>query len=684
MNKFSLFLFCTFFIGYSQTEYQKSVDSLEVLIQKEKLKEKKIKLFLSLCDIYSENNIKELRKCNEKLLNVLKTSYSTHDFGHYYCNKAKISAHNNLNEAIIYANKGKDIFFKTKDWNHYIYATSLVGNFLNANQQSEQGINLLLKTIPFAKKIDSEYLADLYYVLSKLYLSKNDDATSIYFSKRALLCKKPIKNKYQIYHWIANIYLRIGNYKKAIEYNNLDMKYAKSEESKYSCLYRRAHILIKLKKAKEALPILKKCLNYYQNQKSKIDVIDTQWLISICYFELKNFTKAEIYINEVLKNYNNSNFSKNSKNELIDTFINKAEICLNLNKIKESKYYSNSALKLIDRSTSLRLQLMSYNNKINVEKKLKNYKIVSEYQDKLIIIKDSIQKLNNKNKLHQLEVELDVTEKNNQIKNLQIAQLKKQVELNSKNSFLIYISIALFIALLSTFFYFRNNRIIKKKNLLIENEKLFVKKSLQEKETLLKEIHHRVKNNMQLVMSLLSIQAQEKNQNITDFMQVSRSRILSMALIHENLYQSESLSNVNFKTYTENLIQIIKNALNTNHSNIDIQIDINDVYLDVQVAIPLGLIINELVSNAYKYAFPENRNGIIQIQLIHKTRNNQLTIKDNGIGLNTPANAKKTLGLQLVEELVFQIDGQMTILNRNGLEYKIRFDNTNIKTNRYE
>jgi two-component sensor histidine kinase len=176
-------------------------------------------------------------------------------------------------------------------------------------------------------------------------------------------------------------------------------------------------------------------------------------------------------------------------------------------------------------------------------------------------------------------------------------------------------------------------------------------------------------------MSLLNIQAQGSNTNIDDFLAISQSRIISMALIHENLYQTEHLSNVNFKEYLKKLTDFIVSSYHKTVQDVTLKIELDDLYFDIQTAIPLGLIINELVSNAYKYAFVKSQKGTIMLKLVQHNDIFELIIRDDGIGMQETDTSKKTLGLLLVEQLVNQINGMMKIENNAGLIYSIQFKN---------
>jgi two-component sensor histidine kinase len=203
-----------------------------------------------------------------------------------------------------------------------------------------------------------------------------------------------------------------------------------------------------------------------------------------------------------------------------------------------------------------------------------------------------------------------------------------------------------------------------------------IKASLKDKEVLLKEVHHRVKNNMQIISSLLNLQIDYlNNEDAIDVLKESQNRVKSMAMIHEKLYLSKDLTEINFADYIQNLVSNLFYSYNIKESQIKPIIKIEDVNLNIETAIPCGLIINELISNCLKYAFPNQMKGEIIITLKSIEDNFELVISDNGIGLPEKININKikTLGLLLVNSLTEQIDGKISIYKKNGTQFKIIF-----------
>ncbi|MBI5679389.1 MAG: PAS domain S-box protein [Methanobacterium sp.] len=208
-----------------------------------------------------------------------------------------------------------------------------------------------------------------------------------------------------------------------------------------------------------------------------------------------------------------------------------------------------------------------------------------------------------------------------------------------------------------------------------------IKSSLKEKEILLKEVHHRVKNNMQIISSLLNLQIQfEDIDETVDVLKESQGRVKSMALVHEKLYQSDSFSKINFKEYIKNLVSDIFNSYGIK-GKIGLELDIDDLNIGIDTAVPLGLIINELVTNSAKYAFPQGKKGIIKILFKLVDDKYFLTISDDGVGIphDIELGKTKTLGLQLVINLINQIDGNIEIGRNHGTEFKIIFSELEYK-----
>ena len=200
--------------------------------------------------------------------------------------------------------------------------------------------------------------------------------------------------------------------------------------------------------------------------------------------------------------------------------------------------------------------------------------------------------------------------------------------------------------------------------------------SLDEKVVLLKEIHHRVKNNLQVISSLLSLQTRQiEDERTLEIFANSENRVRAMAAIHEKLYESDDLANVDFAQYIQSLVAHLFQSYKVSPQYIRLKSEVEDVLLDLDHAIPCGLMINELVSNSLKYAFPRGEKGEIYVYLGQTEKGYVLKVKDNGIGFpeDIDFRASKSLGLQLINTLVTQLQGRIEMDNHEGTEFTIEF-----------
>ena len=266
-------------------------------------------------------------------------------------------------------------------------------------------------------------------------------------------------------------------------------------------------------------------------------------------------------------------------------------------------------------------------------------------------------------RISQLRTEFDLAQKENTIL-LQENQITKQ---RTRQTLIIVIACLLVLYLMLLFNSVRNNI---KKNKLLENQN-------REKEFLLKEIHHRVKNNLEIVSSLLALQsAQIDSEKVKDAMLKSQHRVHSMSMIHQKLYQEKSLSSIKMKGYFEDLAKYVIDVFDA-EQRVEVDCSMDELELDVDTAIPIGLIVNELFTNSMKYAFPDNKKGNISISLKKEGDYLYLNVSDNGIGKNNDNEQQGTgFGTQLIELLTKQLDGKMKLQVANGSVFTFEFQHT--------
>lgn len=210
-----------------------------------------------------------------------------------------------------------------------------------------------------------------------------------------------------------------------------------------------------------------------------------------------------------------------------------------------------------------------------------------------------------------------------------------------------------------------------------KDQEIALRDSLREKEVLLKEVHHRVKNNLQVISSILNLQSSYvEDEALKQVLRESQNRIKTMSFIHENLYQKDQFSSIDFSDYIKNLSTNLLHSYQIYSNLVEIKYNVSQVFLTLDQAIPCGLIVNELVSNALKHAFPNGNTGIIRIELKEENELVYLGIMDDGVGLPDTLDTKntETLGLQLVWSLAEQLDAKLDIKSDRGTEYLITFE----------
>jgi PAS domain S-box-containing protein len=203
-----------------------------------------------------------------------------------------------------------------------------------------------------------------------------------------------------------------------------------------------------------------------------------------------------------------------------------------------------------------------------------------------------------------------------------------------------------------------------------------LEKTLEEKNTLMKEIYHRTKNNLMVISSLLSLQSRYiKDENTQSIFKESQNRAKSMAMIHEKLYRSGDLEHLNFTEYIINLSNDLYDTYTLDKNLIKLVLDFDDVTLNVEISIPLALILNELLTNSLKHAFPNGKGGEIKVELKKYDEILKLTVSDNGIGFpeDRDYHNTDTLGMLIINSLTDQIDGELNLEKNNGTKFTVTF-----------
>ncbi len=320
------------------------------------------------------------------------------------------------------------------------------------------------------------------------------------------------------------------------------------------------------------------------------------------------------------------------------------------------------------------------------EEALRYYELYKSWNDSVFKVarEQSISNVEARSRLAQQELEIKYeTEKKEKEIELQKAKL---IELDTKQKNLIIAASILLVLIFVSLLAYRSARLRKEKINLettVDKRTKQLKEALSERELLIKEIHHRVKNNLQIISGLLEMKGNRtKDENIKKAIKESQNQVLSIAFIHQNLYQRDDMKEVEFGSFLRELIAHIKNVFDKPDKHIDVSFNIPELFFDIDTAVPLGLIINELLTNSYKYAFENKKDGKINIELKKEAEGEYLFVyADNGIGMPKDFDVKNsnTLGLKLITQLSRQLAGIMKYSDDNGSRFELNLKDLNTR-----
>ncbi|APQ18544.1 histidine kinase [Maribacter hydrothermalis] len=486
-----------------------------------------------------------------------------------------------------------------------------------------------------------------------------------------------------------DIYANLGQYRKAMrDYMTEEKKEIKDDDYYGLAIYNNTigNYLRLDKSTPTALSYFKKSeglisvfLSDVTNQRTEKEIADGRILngliignIGKCHVQLNEYEKAIPFLEEsigIIKQYNKGKFSS----EYNENKLALAECYLQLGNYEKATDILSDGLNLINLDNILKQNIIY----ADYYYKTGDFKNATVYLKKNNRIRDSIDNLASDIKNQQLtsivEQDLENSKKMMEQQKAQLEESRKDIAARDDKISLVFVSLIFTLIGFAGLVYaylksIKNQRLIAEQKFIIEN-------ALVEKDSLLKEIHHRVKNNLQMVSSLLSLQTKNtRSKAAIEALEEGKSRVKAMALIHQKLYQNDDLSVIEMQGYIESLINSIQSVYKKGGHNINITIDAEGVELDIDRAIPFGLILNELVSNSFKYAFPQDdSSGKIYIHLRKIVgQEGFFEYTDNGIGLpeDSEERANSSMGMRLMNRLANQLQ---TSLNTDKTTDGVRF-----------
>ena len=564
----------------------------------------------------------------------------------------------------------------------YSDAYYLLGDLYTRNGEVQKGYQMLIK----AYEIDSilQDSSSLPYTCSNLALNliaqgKLAESVKIYLNGISYVPQKDSFKLILLNRQIGVVFLKMGDLVRAKQYFNKALKASLNRGDTLSsehgrCLFRLGDIAYNSDQMKEAEEHYKKAIQIFEKKgNTTLGFYSIQGLIG-CLLKSGRLNEANSYLKEseeMLTDLQDQRFHISHLNNNIEFYLLKADY-------KKTHQHLKEALANITNHNEIGLQIRTYRLANDYYSSVGDYKKAYQYNITYQQLKDSVFHLQQSSILYDLEGKYQKAEQDLAIANLNTANLEKANQLNQKNRTILFGALGLLVLAalgMMSFYLYRNKR--KTASELAEKNSI-ISKALSDKELLLKEIHHRVKNNLQVISSLLRLQSKHiKDDAALVAINEGRNRVQSMALIHQNLYQDENLIGINIKDYFEKLIKNLFASYQVSNAQIDLELDIDPITLDVDTVVPIGLIVNELVSNALKHAFPDNRPGTLKVSMKESGEGYlTLSIFDDGVGFEQQGLKKSTdsFGHKMINAFQKKLNAELNISSDSGtaIELKIQ------------
>lgn len=525
---------------------------------------------------------------------------------------------------------------------------------------------------------------NLYYNRANVLSSLGSLDSALYYLYKGLKISEELddeRRKAMAYIELATLYKKLDDKKNWLRYTKLGLEFSEKTNNGLRITElnnRLGYHYLEQGNLDSAAYFANKSLDYFRDNNFSEGLAKGYLLRGTVSYEKKDYSKA-------LKEYQLAleNIGSTESTELASIYHGLGYTYSKLNLLDYANEYLTKALDLRLGWGELENIKLSYKALSELNKTKGDYKKAYEYYVIFKKYEDSVFNETTIRQIAEIQTAYETEKKDQAIAGLeQESQIQKLLGERQRSQ--IYLSsggFALF--LIVAFVFYNRSRLKHKANRMLETKNQLIEKQHQEKEMLLKEIHHRVKNNLQIISSLLSMQTRGMHDTkMIDAMKESQSRVKTMALIHEKLYQYDNLARINMKEYMKELSDFLSQTY-CSEKEIKVIIETNDVLLDLDTAVPLGLITNELLTNAHKYAFQDMDKGEIKIMLKTIEKNGyNLIISDTGKGMDKDIDISKSssLGLKLVRTLIKQISGDLSITVNPGATFSILFRENTITT----
>ncbi len=615
-----LYLFFILSLSVFLCSAQSKIDSLTILLKESELKGDELRIPYYLSHIASDFNsmhqfdsalyyYKSVLAKKQSIKDISLIASTINGIGVVYNNTGYVDS------SIYYYKEALILYEHLKDTTNSVIIDTNLSIIYKNKGMYEKSLEYAFDALG---KLESQKparpLASCYNTIGSVYSNTGDYQKALIFYRKSLAIRARInyvKGVGQAYNNIGEAHINLRQYDSALFnlYKSLDIK-QRNAEAAPTVLNNIGEVLLRMTKPKEAEKNFIKSLAIHKNGKDQIGQI----------IALNNLVKVKLI-----------EFNLNSAERYLDQ---SGQLVYSVGSIEYQKQY---------------LEL-----KVNLYEIKKDYPNAFKYSKQLIVVKDSLLNKEKTEGLLNMQVRYETEQKEQQITFLEQEKELQRAELKANRSWIqgLFISATLLVVII----------------LLVLNQYRLSQKSKSKVEFLLKELNHRVKNNLQILSSLLSLQSQQlTDQNALNAVKSSEGRVNAMALIHKKLYTDNQNQHVNIKEYISELVQYLSQSYGFTNREFKLTLNVDAIEVDVDKAIRLGLIINELVSNAFKYAYVNQDNPALTLNLkTEKNQNMVVEVIDNGKGILEDFDSAQTFGLKMVKTLTKELRAKLNIYSDHG------------------
>ncbi len=553
------------------------------------------------------------------------------------------------------------------------------GDFKKALTELQEALNIF-------KEIHYPELQGVYDLMSIVSIQLGNYADALKYGLLAMKTAESLKDSSAqlstIYNHLGQTMFYLNNPGQSAQYYQKALSIVfrnKDTGSVFVIVHNLANANVRAGKLSEAIDILKSTeKNYVLSDLLSQVLIYSSFVYA--YTEMKQYEFANHYGKKLLDISSKRDVTDGLQGDIYNSII---KYYLATKQYKEVVKYCAFNESYCKKYGVVKNLIANYRTWYRADSALGNFNSALSHYQMLTAINDSSFNEAKAKQISELQIQYETEKKDNDIQLLTKQDLLQKNQLRQaailRNATLAGIALLIIIvALLYNRYRLKqkNNRQLELQQKEINEKNISLQHLVNEKDWLVKEIHHRVKNNFHMVMGLLGTQSGYlKNEEAKSAISDSQQRIHAMSLIHQKLYQSDNLSDINMPAYIHELVNHLRDSLNIGN-NITVNLQIDRISLGLSHCIPIGLILNEAITNSFKYGFPNHHEGVIDISFKRIPENNLLlTINDNGIGLPSEFNIDKTdsMGLNLMRGLSEDIDAQFTISSQNGTQISLAF-----------